>query len=176
MMATLDSNYFEDLNGFIDTVNQSGLQPFFQVRTYTHMLLNSAGRGLPMEEKLPVQRREDLSSHNVEHYLSQDESEDLEVKGSIFVDINRYLHSGKFSVPDHIINEGALKSIVGFLNSSGGTLVLEHLRPRSTTRYVTRSSRNAWRSFPDTWSISLSAWSWTAKERILMLYYCVLRA
>lgn len=64
--------------------------------------------------------------------LTEEESQLLEVKGSAFVDLNRWLATGKTpEYSDRIVDEGVLKAVVGMLNADGGTVVvgaLEHER------------------------------------------------
>jgi hypothetical protein len=70
----------------------------------------------------------------VEELLEDEESHLLEVKGSAFIDLNRWLHTGdELTYSDLIVNEGVLKTITGMLNSDGGTLVVGALE---TERYA----------------------------------------
>ncbi|MFO8036086.1 MAG: ATP-binding protein [Anaerolineales bacterium] len=59
------------------------------------------------------------------YYLEREESEVLEFKGSLSFDIDRYLlGDGKQMENPKLIDEGVLKSIVAFLNTSGGTILI----------------------------------------------------
>lgn len=61
----------------------------------------------------------------VKYYLDKDESDLIEFKGSLFLDINRLLlGDGKVIDDNEICNEGVLKTIVAFLNSKGGEILL----------------------------------------------------
>jgi DNA sulfur modification protein DndB len=59
------------------------------------------------------------------YYLDKDESETLEFKGSLALNLNRYLlGDGKLVHDSSLPNEGVLKSIVAFLNTKGGDLLV----------------------------------------------------
>jgi DNA sulfur modification protein DndB len=61
----------------------------------------------------------------LKYYLDKDEGESLEFKGSLALDVKRYLlGDGKSAESDTIAEDGALKTIVAFLNSKGGELVI----------------------------------------------------
>lgn len=65
------------------------------------------------------------------YYLEQDEGEMLEFKGSLSLDIDRFCFGDRKLVEnDDLINEGALKAIVAFLNTKGGTLGIGILEKR----------------------------------------------
>lgn len=132
MLATVNPQEFGHVNEVIDEINSVGLQTFFEVRTYTHVVVNSAGKQLPLRDRMP-RSAEVISEEPIEAYLSRGESDDLEFKGSAFVDLKKWLHSGKLERNDKVTNEGALKAIVGFLNARGGILVLGVLESKKFT-------------------------------------------
>lgn len=130
MMGAVDPRNFSSINDVIDQINTVGLQAFFEVRTYTHIVVNAAGRELPLQDVLPLSE-EVAEEDALESYLSGEESGQLEFKGSAFVDIKRWvLGDGKLERSDKVVNEGVLKSIVGFLNARGGKLVVGILEAR----------------------------------------------
>jgi DNA sulfur modification protein DndB len=68
---------------------------------------------------------------DTEAYLTQPESTTLELKGSLLLDVGRYLKLGEVDRKSKEIRNSALKTIVAFLNTRGGDLllgVLEALR------------------------------------------------
>lgn len=61
----------------------------------------------------------------LDYYLEKEESDVLEFKASLSVDIDRLLlGDGKNKQNNDLINQGVLKSIVAFLNSKGGHVVV----------------------------------------------------
>lgn len=61
----------------------------------------------------------------IKYYLEKDESEVIEFKGSLSFDIDRYLlGDGKQQENPKLIDEGVLKTIVAFLNTRGGTILV----------------------------------------------------
>jgi len=61
----------------------------------------------------------------LEYYLEKEESKNLEFKGSLYVNLNRYLlGDGKLEKEEGILKEGVLKTIVAFLNTNGGDIVV----------------------------------------------------
>jgi len=62
---------------------------------------------------------------DIEVLLNKGEKSDLEVKGSVMIDLNRlYKGDGLQESKPEIALEGVLKTIASFLNSSGGTTVI----------------------------------------------------
>lgn len=61
----------------------------------------------------------------VETALQEDESQALEVKGSAFASLDRWLTGdGQLVREDRIIDEGLLKAVTGLLNAEGGSVVV----------------------------------------------------
>lgn len=78
---------------------------------------------------------ESYATHSAQEALEADESQTIEVKGSVFVNLRRWLSGDGVLVPDEtLIDEGYLKAITGFLNADGGTLVIGAIE---RTRYET---------------------------------------
>ena len=134
MMGTIASQNFQRIDEIISQVNDVGVQEFFQVRTYTHIVVNAAGRELPLQDRLPLSA-ELAEEEVIESYLTQDESEKLEFKGSAFVDIKPWALGGqKLTASEKCTNEGVLKAVVGLLNSKGGKVVVGVLEARQFER------------------------------------------
>jgi DNA sulfur modification protein DndB len=59
------------------------------------------------------------------HYLDNEEGDELEFKGSLSLNLNRYFKGdGILQEDPSVIDDGALKTIVAFLNSKGGDLII----------------------------------------------------
>ena len=77
-----------------------------------------------MRDYLPV-TAELADEQPVESYFDCEESADLEFKASAFANINPWALGGqKLEQSEEVTNDGVLKSIVGFLNASGGKVVV----------------------------------------------------
>jgi hypothetical protein len=113
----------------IDEINKIGAAQWFGARTYTYV---SALDSLPLfEEHIPSDvSTVDVSAKPVEAYLQADESQEVEVKASAFVDIKQWVFTGKCSSSEEITNEGILRAIVGMLNAGGGTIVIGALEQK----------------------------------------------
>jgi len=61
----------------------------------------------------------------LKYYLEKDEGKNLEFKGSLLVNLNRYLKGdGKSVEEEEILKDGVLKTVVAFLNTDGGDIVI----------------------------------------------------
>lgn len=81
--------------------------------------LEKYDEALKEEDKLGGKRK------SAGFYLEKDESETLEFKGSLTLHLNRYLLGDGSRVDDQaILDEGVLKTIVAFLNSKGGDILI----------------------------------------------------
>jgi len=77
------------------------------------------------EEALKEEDRFAKRQRGVTYYLDKDESETLEFKGSLLLDLNRHLlGDGELVENPSLLDEGALKTIVAFLNTKGGDLLV----------------------------------------------------
>lgn len=126
VMARIQAKVFDNaLSRIVMQINGLGLGEFLSVRTYTYVCLNSGGARLLFHDVLwlPEHRLEDVHI-DVKYALRQEESARLEVKGSAFVDVGKWLFTGKAERSNNITREGVLKAIVGFLNANGGTVVV----------------------------------------------------
>lgn len=136
MLGRIDPTQFSALRiGVIDRVNAAGMGPYFRARPYTYLTATGAGEdGLAPKfvDVMPTLRDSADASEPIEAFLERDESEELEMKGSAFVNVDRWIQSGKAVRDEDVTNEGVLKSIVGMLNRLGGTVVLGVLE---TSRY-----------------------------------------
>ena len=74
---------------------------------------------------------------DVREYLLQQEDYALEFKGSAVVDIGKWLETGEVDKKQAFIRDSVLKTIVAFLNTAGGDLILGVLEGR---RYETLSN------------------------------------
>jgi DGQHR domain-containing protein len=77
------------------------------------------------EEKLEEEKKFEKHNKGIEQFFENEESENLEFKGAIELDLNRYLKGdGQISLKPELVNDGVLKTIVAFLNSKGGDLIV----------------------------------------------------
>ena len=70
------------------------------------------------------QHEESLKARELQHYLEAQESDHLEFKGSMHLSMRKYLESGDLGANDDAVRDSLLKTIVGFLNTHGGQVVL----------------------------------------------------
>jgi hypothetical protein len=127
VMARVEPDKFDTaISKIIGDINNCGVHDFFGIRTYTYVTLNCAEHALHFEDRLPVAAELFGPEEPVmETLLSESESAKLEVKGSAFVDLNRYfLGDGVLEPSDKITNEGVVRAIVGMLNAEGGKIVV----------------------------------------------------
>ncbi|MFA7287501.1 MAG: ATP-binding protein [Melioribacteraceae bacterium] len=74
---------------------------------------------------LPKNENKPIKKNYIEELLLNEESTNFEIKGSCKLDINRLLRGdGKTTSSNQIAIAGVLKTIVAFLNSSGGDIVI----------------------------------------------------
>jgi len=73
--------------------------------------------------KLPLDRELDIDDKDTEidHEIFSEEIQDLELKGSCCLDINRYIKTGEITEKTDLL-EVLFHAVVGMLNASGGTL------------------------------------------------------
>ncbi len=62
--------------------------------------------------------------------LQGEESQNLEVKGSVFVGLDRWLKDGVLERDERVVDEGFLKAVTGLLNAEGGAIVIGALEQR----------------------------------------------
>lgn len=81
-------------------------------------------------EKIEQNKKSDIFTFNiptltVENFLLGGEGNDREIKGSFRLDLNHLLKGGgKNETKENIAKEGVLKTLVGFLNSKGGNILI----------------------------------------------------
>jgi hypothetical protein len=110
---------------FVTEMNDETLREDFIARTYTHLAafdqpLIRQDRLLPVDHGRKTRR--ELS---VEDLLREEESEELEVKGSAFLDLKRLIvgdHTADWE--NNEITKEVLTTLTAFLNTNGGILVL----------------------------------------------------
>ena len=109
----------------VNPINQAGLSQSYQARTYTHIC--TAGL-VDFQDRIPTWSAVagDGSSleHSIEDYLREDESKIVEVKGSAFVNLERWIETRKPAFDENLLREGVLKAIAGMLNADGGTVIV----------------------------------------------------
>lgn len=100
----------------IAKINSEAIQNYFSVRTFTYTSIDS-----DVVEQLILPFSEQVNEHekSLESLLLNNESENFEVKGYMFADIDSWAGKTKGAPleKNKILEIGALKSIIGFLNS-----------------------------------------------------------
>jgi hypothetical protein len=110
-------------------INDLGLYEAFIARPYTHVC--GSETLLSFKEVIPPTKREEQVDARA--LLEGPESLTLEVKGSLHLDWRRFFHSATESRPpesEDVVNDGAVKAVVGMLNAEGGHVVLGALERR----------------------------------------------
>lgn len=64
------------------------------------------------------------SAHSASEALAGDESQTVEVKGSAFASLKRWLHRGEAPAYEDAVADSLLRAITGLLNADGGTVVI----------------------------------------------------
>lgn len=123
----------------IDRVNAAGTGAFFRARPYTYVTASGNGDSLEPQfvDSIPYQLDAAESTESVEQLLNRDEYEKLEMKASAFINVDRWVQTGRASPDEKVLEQGVLKAIVGMLNRSGGTVVvgaLERMRYKKERR------------------------------------------
>jgi hypothetical protein len=119
----------------VDAINSAGAGTIFRARPYTYVTAGEgSGSGMSpvFEDMIPVTEGSADSAEQVTDYLAAEESEKLEVKGSAFVNVDRWVRSGKAVSDPEVAERGVLRAIVGMLNARGGKLIIGALE---TKRY-----------------------------------------
>ncbi len=81
-------------------------------------------KGIANESLFVIEEKQD-EVVDIEALLKERERNDLEVKGSITLNLNRlYKGDGKTETKPEIALDGVLKTIVAYLNSSGGQIIV----------------------------------------------------
>lgn len=112
---------FEMLGHLIQKINQEG-DSGRHIRTQTYFTTSCE---YIEEEGVSLHRLDEYPS-DVLDYINQEEDEYFEMKGSLLLNVKRYLEgkSGKEVFQDQNVLDGVLRSIVAFLNSHGGKILI----------------------------------------------------
>jgi len=110
----------------IDQVNAAGTGIFFRARPYTYIAAAGDGEDLgpKFRDRMPAEREPGETAEPIEAILAEEEGETLEIKGSAFVNLERWIHTGRATPDETIADKGYLKAIVGMLNRNGGTIII----------------------------------------------------
>jgi hypothetical protein len=134
LLGRVEPERFSDLrSAIIDRVNAAGTGTFFRARPYTYIAAGGVGADSPAPafiDQIPLEAETNGDPKPVEEYLQQDESNTLEVKGSSFVNVERWIRSGKAAADESVTDEGVLKAVVGMLNNEGGTMIIGALEAK----------------------------------------------
>jgi hypothetical protein len=118
--AQIEIHQYPNISTFNTEINRIGLQRF-GLKTTTY--LTTAQASLNVRTTNVSAFGIDSDGKSVGDYLSLDESDFLEIKGSLSLDIGRLLMTDEIAEKDPLIKE-VLGTVVAFLNSRGGELVI----------------------------------------------------
>ncbi|MFH0775732.1 MAG: ATP-binding protein [bacterium] len=123
---------YDAIKKLVEKINEVGIMGF-NIRTYTHLVDGTDLADYIEQEKISLPSKA-LEEHNITYYLKHEEDEEFEAKGSLSFNVDCFLrdkeYKGDFREDkiakdkDKIAKEGVLKSIVGFLNSEGGKILI----------------------------------------------------
>jgi hypothetical protein len=104
-------------------INDLGIGHLVTARPYTHVCAQEDT--LWYADRLPTMRHDGPAE--IDSILEQPESQMFEVKGSLRLNLARWLnneHESKAVADDAVVNEGVLRAAVGMLNADGGQIVV----------------------------------------------------
>jgi hypothetical protein len=109
----------------ISTALAAKVSENFDIRTTTFLSTGADDGTYISDGVFEFANNQEIKLHNVEHYLTAPESDELEHKSSLEVDMDRYLATGEITSPkSNPMLAKILGTIVAFLNTRGGTLVI----------------------------------------------------
>lgn len=122
VMGKARPNDFFAITELSTAINSLGVQDTVSARPYTHVCAHS--HPLFYADRLPLRDQE--RSYDIDALLRRSESHTFEVKGSLSLDLSRWLKTDEVDPvsSDKVINEGVVKAVVGMLNADGGHLVV----------------------------------------------------
>ncbi len=133
-LSHADKNKIDDFRGAGGAGQKSRQVRYELTKIVRDSSMGFRSRWLELYEKSIINEKENKIDHNLEKYLSSEEEENLEFKGSISINFDRFfLYDGVLEDDKKLANEGILKTIVAFLNTKGGTVVIGVLEKN---RYV----------------------------------------
>ena len=134
-------------NDLVKKVYESHLDKFLQNRMYTHIVVRSAMDAGFFDDRLATSEEvEDPASHPIEYFLAKQEGEELEFKGSAFLNVKRWVHDGTTSFDNKIALEGVLRAITGMLNTRGGVVIIGVLEK---DKFKDKTSKDKLGIFPE---------------------------
>lgn len=115
------------VDDLIQKINEMGVEGYY-IRTYTYL---ATGSPEPFTIERECLSRTDTAllkpaTMDIASFLSQGENEKFEVKASVKFDFARFVHDKSHPVTqsERLAVEGVLKTIVAFLNTQGGDLLI----------------------------------------------------
>ncbi|MCA1706765.1 MAG: ATP-binding protein, partial [Actinobacteria bacterium] len=115
-------DFFDISEKIVERINADAFQDLFNIRTFT--FVTAISDFLDHCEGLPLLAQQEPELTSLTELLSQPESVRFEVKGSVFSDVGRLLLGDGDLASSAKITQAILKTIVAFLNTKGGTLVV----------------------------------------------------
>lgn len=103
-------------------INRLGVSNTISARPYTHVCAQP--EPLFYADVLPLKDMERM--YDIAALLQRHESDTFEVKGSLSLDLGRWLSTNEVDPvsTDKVANDGVIKAIVGMLNADGGQIVV----------------------------------------------------
>lgn len=127
--ARVDLKNYDQIYDLIHDINETGLRDF---GCYTTTYLCATTENSCHEVDLISESTSDANAFDdiqILELLEQDESVNLEIKGSLRIDVKEFLSTGTIQKKSNL-EEKALKTIVGFLNTNGGVFVIGAIEPK----------------------------------------------
>jgi hypothetical protein len=140
--AQIEISEYAKISEFNTHINDTGLQRF-GLKTTTY--LTTAQQPLHVRTPNVSVFGSASDGKSIEDYLSLDESDVVEIKGSIGLDVGRLLMTGE-TVEKEVLVKEVLGAIVAFLNSRGGVLVIGAVEQ---SRFKGAALERLQKSFPE---------------------------
>lgn len=122
LMGRTPSENFFSIPRLAREINDLGIYEALTARPYTHVCSDKGV--MACVDEIPTTASQERI--DIEDMLRSSESHELEVKGSLRLNLGRWLsgEDAELKSEDAIANDGVIKAIVGMLNASGGRVVI----------------------------------------------------
>ena len=139
-IANGDYSFVDEI---VQQVNELGTRGYY-IRTFTYLATGSGEPFTTEQESLGKSdshlERSAVEPIDLEKLLAGIENDKLEVKGSLQLNIERYVYENHHPTEfeERIATEGVLKAVVGFMNSQGGHIVIGALERQRYEKFTTK--------------------------------------
>jgi hypothetical protein len=132
--AKMRAGYYHTIDKLVQEINAMGVDGFY-IRTYTYLATGSSKPFTLEQERIHCMRQEPPAA-GVAGLLLRSEDDRFEMKGSLRVDLRKWAHAPEQPpTPDEGVVASALKTVVAFLNSSGGDLLIGALERKHFSHF-----------------------------------------